>query len=482
MLERDSSYFNIRHDLLNNQTSCVDQVRNQLSVIHAKSHLNVFLSVYEKEALERAAEIDLKIRAGKAGKLAGMVVGLKDVISYKDHPLQASSKILDGFIAQYNATVVDRLLKEDAIIIGRQNCDEFAMGSSNENSAFGPTLNDIDNSRVPGGSSGASAVAVMAGMCHVSIGSDTGGSVRQPAAFCGVVGLKPTYSRISRFGLAAYGSSFDCIGIFSKRVEDIALVLEVIGGKDDYDSTVSTQPVPAYSQSIKSKDKNKYKIAFIKETLSSPALQPQIKDSITRQLDLLKEEGHTVSGIDFPLTEFVLPTYYILATAEASSNLSRYDGVRYGYRSKETENLESLYKKTRAEGFGKEVQRRILLGTFVLSASYYDAYYTKAQKVRRLIRNATKAIFNEYDFIVMPTTPTTAFKLGEHTGDPIEMYLADLFSVQANVAGIPAISVPCGYDEKGLPIGIQIMADDFEETKLFQFSKELMNLDQTIPA
>jgi len=438
--------------------------------------LNVFLTVYSEESLLRAQEIDKKIKNGSAGRLAGLVVGLKDVLCHEHHALQAGSKILDGFKSQFNATAVQRLLDEDAIIIGRQNCDEFAMGSSNENSAFGPVLNDIDNSRVPGGSSGGSAVGVMADLCQVSIGSDTGGSVRQPAAFCGVIGLKPTYSRISRYGLVAYGSSFDCIGIFSKSVEDNALVLEVMAGADEYDSTVSQLTVPSYTQELIQSDR-KYKIAFMNDVLQSPALQPAIKANIERKLNELKSHGHVVEGIDFPLNEYVLPTYYILATAEASSNLSRFDGVRYGYRSPNTTDLTSLYKKTRAEGFGKEVQRRILLGTFVLSASYYDAYYTKAQKVRRLIRDQLKEVLKKYDFIVTPTTPTTAFKLGAHSKNPVEMYLADLFSVQANVAGIPAISVPCGKDAEGLPIGLQIMADDFQESKLFQFSKILLTLE-----
>lgn len=438
--------------------------------------MNVFLTVYSEESLLRAQEIDKKIKNGSAGRLAGLVVGLKDVLCHEHHALQAGSKILDGFKSQFNATAVQRLLDEDAIIIGRQNCDEFAMGSSNENSAFGPVLNDIDNSRVPGGSSGGSAVGVMADLCQVSIGSDTGGSVRQPAAFCGVIGLKPTYSRISRYGLVAYGSSFDCIGIFSKSVEDNALVLEVMAGADDYDSTVSQLPVPDYSQELIQPDR-KYKIAFMNDVLQSPALQPAIKANVESKLHELKSHGHVVEGIDFPLNEYVLPTYYILATAEASSNLSRFDGVRYGYRSPNTTDLTSLYKKTRAEGFGKEVQRRILLGTFVLSASYYDAYYTKAQKVRRLIRDQLKEVLKKYDFIVTPTTPTTAFKLGAHSKNPVEMYLADLFSVQANVAGIPAISVPCGKDAEGLPIGLQIMADDFQESKLFQFSKILLTLE-----
>lgn len=473
-----ATFRDIRNDLQRGTISCHDLVTHHLSRIRSKEHLNAFLSVYETEALSRASEIDKKIQTGTAGKLAGLVVGLKDVLAYKDHPLQASSKILSGFISQYNATAVQRLLDEDAIIIGRQNCDEFAMGSSNENSAFGPVKNDIDNSRVPGGSSGGSAVAVMADMCQVSLGSDTGGSVRQPAAFCGVVGLKPTYSRISRFGLVAYASSFDCIGIFGKCVEDVSLVLEVIAGADEFDSTVSHKPVAATSQPTTSENRQSFRIAYIRE-LSSEGLQPEIRHNILAAIDKLKEKGFTVEEIEFPLMEYILPTYYILATAEASSNLSRFDGVRYGYRSKNTTDLTSMYKKSRSESFGKEVQRRILLGTFVLSARYYDAYYTKAQKVRRLIREKTKEILKKYDFIVMPITPTTAFKLGEHSDNPLEMYLADLFSVQANVVGVPAISIPCGSDENGLPIGLQVIADDFEEAKLLHFSTIIEKLGKS---
>ncbi len=455
--------------------SCTDRVKRFLQNIETKKHLNAFLSVFSAEALERARLIDEKIKQGTAGRLAGVVVGIKDVLAYENHPLQASSKILNGFTSKFTASAVQRLLDEDAIIIGRQNCDEFAMGSSNENSAFGPVLNDIDNSRVPGGSSGGSAVAVMADMCDVSLGSDTGGSVRQPAAFCGIYGLKPTYSRISRHGLVAYGSSFDCIGIFSKNLETMARVLEVISGADDYDSTVSYKPVPPFEEALQQPSK-KFKVAYLKDALHSDAVQPEIKSALQLKIDQLQSAGHTVDGIDFALSEYILPTYYILATAEASSNLSRYDGVRYGYRSPNTTDLHSMYKKTRAEGFGKEVQRRILLGTFVLSASYYDAYYTKAQKVRRLIREQTKQILTQYDFILSPTTPTTAFKIGEHTSNPVEMYLADLFSVHANVAGVPAISVPCGSDQQGLPIGLQITANDFDEAGLFQFSKVIQNL------
>lgn len=472
-----ATFRDVQHDLRRGDITCKDLVAYYLDNIHANTHLNAFLSVYEDDARTKAAEIDQKIKNGRAGRLAGLVVGIKDVFAYQDHPLQASSKILNGFKSQYNATVVQRLLDEDAIIIGRQNCDEFAMGSSNENSAFGPVLNAADQSRVPGGSSGGSAVAVQADMCHVSLGSDTGGSVRQPAAFCGIVGLKPTYSRISRHGLIAYGSSFDCVGIFGKSVEDVALVLEVIAGPDEFDSTVSHEKVPPYASTCTLPIEKKYRVAYLREIDESEGLQPEIRTAITRSLEQLREGGHFVQVIDFPLQEYVLPTYYILATAEASSNLSRFDGVRYGHRTTAPGDLLDMYKKSRSEGFGKEVQRRILLGTFVLSASYYDAYYTKAQKVRRIIREKTKEIFREFDFIVMPITPTTAFKLGDHSENPIEMYLADLFSVQANVAGVPAIAIPCGEDNSGLPIGMQVITDDFEESKLLHFSNALKNMN-----
>lgn len=469
-----SDYRTLRQALDAGTETCINRVQFHLSKIKEKKHLNAFLEVYDAEALSRASEIDQKIKLGKAGKLAGLVVGLKDVLSYKGHALQAGSKILSGYVASYNATAVQRLLDEDAIIIGRQNCDEFAMGSSNENPTFGPVLNDADNARVPGGSSGGSAVAVMADMCQVSLGSDTGGSVRQPASFCGVVGLKPTYSRVSRHGLIAYGSSFDCVGVFSKSVRDCADVLEVIAGADEFDGTVSQIPVPAYSNEIDASQSTKYKIAFMRDALESPGLQPEIKSAMLATMKKLEAAGHTVSSIDFPLNEYVLPTYYILATAEASSNLSRFDGVRYGHRSTQTTDLQSLYKKSRTEGFSPEVQRRILLGTFVLSSNYYDAYYHKAQQVRKLIRESMKAVFKEHDFILMPTAPTTAFKIGEHSSNPVEMYLADLFSVQANVAGVPGIAFPCGIDKQGLPIGLQFLGDDFNEGGLLALTNTLL--------
>ncbi|MEQ8924537.1 MAG: Asp-tRNA(Asn)/Glu-tRNA(Gln) amidotransferase subunit GatA [Fulvivirga sp.] len=465
----------IREDLKNGLTSCSELVNHYLEKIESTKHLNALIETYADEAIAKAQLIDRKLTQGNAGRLAGMVVTIKDVICHKDHKLSAASSILEGFEAQFNGTAIQKLLDEDAIIIGRNNCDEFAMGSSNENSAFGKVLNAADTTRVPGGSSGGSAVAVQAGMCLVSLGSDTGGSVRQPAAFCGIVGMKPTYSRISRHGLIAYASSFDCIGIFAKNISDVAITLEVISGKDEYDSTVSTTDVPNYSHEIGTHPK-KRKIAYIKETLNAQGLNNDIKQNFNTLISKLKSDGHTVEAVDFPLLDYMLPTYYILTTAEASSNLSRFDGVRYGYRSKNTTSLEAMYKNTRSEGLGVEVKRRIMLGTFVLSASYYDAYYNKAQKVRRLIRDATKELLAAYDFILMPTTPTTAFKIGEHDADPLAMYLADLYTVQASLAGLPAISVPSGHDNLGLPVGIQVIADDFEEVKLLSFSNYLMTL------
>ncbi len=348
------------------------------------------------------------------------------------------------------------------------------MGSSNENSAHGKVLNALDETRVPGGSSGGSAVAVQANLCTISLGTDTGGSVRQPAAFTGIIGMKPTYSRVSRWGLIAYASSFDTIGVLSRTVKDNALAMETMAGHDEFDSTSSRKPVFAYSELLHF-DK-KAKVAYLKETLESPALQPEIKANTLAVLSKLKEEGHEVKEVDFPLLDFILPTYYILTTAEASSNLSRFDGVKYGYRTPNAHNLESMYKLTRTEGFGEEVKRRIMLGTFVLSASYYDAYFTKAQKVRRMIKDFTENLLNDFDYIIMPTTPSTAFKFGEHSDDPVAMYLEDLFTVQASVSGVPAISLPNGKDQKGMPIGLQVIANSFKEAELYAFSNYLTEL------
>ena len=474
-MEKFSSFDEIKKSLEKKETDCRAIVTHYLQNITTKAHLNAFVEVYAQSALEQAELIDEKLAKGKAGKLAGMIIGIKDVLNYAGHEANASSNILKGYISQFTTTAVQRLIDEDAIIIGRLNCDEFGMGSSNENSAHGKVLNALDESRVPGGSSGGSAVAVQANLCTVSLGTDTGGSVRQPAAFTGVIGMKPTYSRVSRWGLIAYASSFDTIGIFSKTVKDNALVMEIMAGHDEMDSTSSRKPVLHYSELLHF-DK-KAKIAYLKETLESPALQPEIRANTLSVLEKLKSEGHEVKEVQFPLIKYILPTYYILTTAEASSNLSRFDGVKYGYRSPKATNLESMYKLTRSEAFGEEVKRRIMLGTFVLSASYYDAYFTKAQKVRRLIKEFTEEVLNKFDYIIMPTTPSTAFKFGEHSNDPVAMYLEDLFTVQASVSGVPALSLPNGTDSKGLPIGIQIMANSFKEAELYAFGNYLMELN-----
>lgn len=454
--------------------TCRQLVEQYLVRIAEHQHLNVFTEVYADEARQRADSIDQKCANGTAGRLAGMVIGLKDVLCYAGHSLRAGSNILDGFTAQFTATAVQRLLDEDAIIIGRQNCDEFAMGSSNESSAFGPVRNAADPNRVPGGSSGGSAVAVQAGLCLASIGSDTGGSVRQPAAFCGVVGLKPTYGRISRWGLIAYASSFDCIGPIANTPDDAALLLEIMAGPDDFDSTVSSQPVDAYCQA--SLPQRPLRIAYLRDGIESEGVDASIREATRRTIDALRAAGHTVEPVDLTLLNSLLPTYYILTTAEASSNLSRFDGVRYGYRDTSVSDLLPLYKKSRTAGFGAEVRRRILLGTFALSASYYDAYYTKAQQVRRLIRQETERLFSQYDFFVSPTTPTPAFSIGEKTSDPLQMYLADIFTVQANVVGYPAMSIPNGTDAAGLPVGLQLMAPPFQEGNLIALAKNIINL------
>jgi len=466
-----STINNLQSDLKSGSVTCESLVKEAVLAIALKKNLNAFLEVFEKAASEQAIEIDKKIKAGKAGKLAGVIIGLKDNICFKGHKVSASSKILEGFESLYSATVVERLLAEDAIIIGRLNCDEFAMGSSNENSAFGNVLNPLNEKCVPGGSSGGAAAAVAANLCHVSLGSDTGGSIRQPASFTGTVGLKPTYGRVSRYGLIAYASSFDQIGPITKNVEDAALILEIISGKDVHDNTSSSEKVPVYTAGLK--EDKKYRIAYLKECVESEGLDPEVKKCILQHIEILKAAGHTLEPIAFPYLEYLVPTYYVLTTAEASSNLSRFAGIHYGHRSTSATDLESTYKKSRSEGFGKEVKRRIMLGTFVLSAGYYDAYYSKGQKVRRVIKNKTQEILKDFDFILTPSTPGTAFEFGKNSADPIKMYLEDIFTVQANIAGVPAISVPCGTHSNGLPMGLQLMADYFQEEKLLNLASKI---------
>ena len=466
----------VREDIEKGAITCVELTKNYIQKIKS-SNLNAFLEVFEISAVEQAQVIDEKIKKGTAGRLAGMVIGLKDNICYKGHKVSSSSKILEGFESIYNATVVEKLLQEDAIIIGRLNCDEMAMGSSNENSAYGPVLNPIQNDKVPGGSSGGSAAAVKAKLCLAALGSDTGGSIRQPASFCGVVGYKPTYGRVSRYGLLAYASSFDQIGPLTNNIEDAALITEVISGGDNYDSTCSTKPVDRYSKGILKGGTPKYKIAYIKDCLDMQGLDKEIKGKTLEIIEKLKAQGHQVEGVDFPYLDYLVPNYYVLTTAEASSNLARYDGVHFGYRSDKAEDVETTYVHSRSEGFGEEVQRRIMMGTFVLSAGYYEAYYTKGLKVRNIIKQKTEAIFNDYDFILLPTTPTPAFGIGENIDDPITMYLQDIFTVHANLAGIPAVSLPLGEHSNGLPFGVQLMAGSFEDAKLLEFSDLLMRIE-----
>jgi len=459
-------------DLNDRKTSCVEAVEHYLNVIAKNQHLNAFVEVYATEALERAKILDEnRSQQLPKGKLHGVVIALKDVICYKDHKVTAASKILDGFTSLYSASAVQYLIDEEAIIIGTCNCDEFAMGSSNENSAYGNVKNPIDHTKVPGGSSGGSAVAVSAGMCMVSLGSDTGGSVRQPADFCGIVGFKPTYGRISRYGLIAYASSFDQIGIFGNNIADVCNVLNVISGTDEYDSTMIQ-----HNTEIKLQEKleKKFRIGYLKDVMEHPMLDQEIKTAIFKKLDSLKEDGHEIIPIDFDLIEYVVPAYYVLTAAEASSNLSRFDGIRFGHQSTSPiTNLNDFYIKNRSEGFGKEVKRRIMLGNFVLSSGYYDAYYTKAQQVRKMLVDKTESIFTSCDLLMIPVSPTTAFNLNEKAKDPIAMYLADIFTVFANLTGIPAIAVPLFKHTNELPFGLQLLAAKENDEILLQFSNQI---------
>lgn len=469
-MEHYSRISAIREDLNAGRTSCVALVDYYLKNIESHAHLNAFLEVWDDEARARAIEIDARVKVGTAGRLAGVVIALKDVLAFRGHKVSSSSKILQGFESIYNATVVQRLLDEDAIFIGRTNCDEFAMGASNENSAFGPVLNAADPSRVPGGSSGGSAVAVQAHMAHAALGSDTGGSIRQPAAFTGIYGLKPTYGLISRWGLLAYASSFDQVGPMTKSIEDTALLTEIMAGADGQDATMFQQASPKYSAPTAPA---KAKFAVMREAVEGEGIDAEVKQMMLGLIAKLEALGHEVTYFDFPLLDYMVPAYYVLTTAEASSNLSRYTGMLYGKRSEMAHDLDSTYTMSRTEGFGEEVKRRIMLGTFVLSSDQYDAYYDKAQRVRQVIRTETEKVLADVDAILLPTTSTPAFKLGEKAADPVAMYMADLLTVQANLAGNPAISIPAGKTQGGLPMGVQLMTGILEEQKLFDLSKLL---------
>ncbi len=459
--------------LISGTTSCIEAVNFYLQQIKKNEGLNAFVDIYETQSLQKAKELDEKQKAGEPfRKLHGVVIAIKDVISYKGHTVTAASKILGGYTAIYTASALQFLLNEDAIIIGNCNCDEFAMGSSNENSVYGPVLNALNNTCVPGGSSGGSAVAVQANMSMLSLGSDTGGSVRQPADFCGIIGLKPGYGRISRYGLLAYASSFDQIGIFGKTLEDVGLLISIMSQVDKMDSTMLPNEMQQFA---KGKNK-KYKFCLFKQVMEHPSLNVEIKNAIERNADALIKAGHEITYVDFDLLEYIVPAYYVLTTAEASSNLGRYDGVRYGHRSgKRAQEIDDFYKQNRSEGFGLEVKRRIMLGTFVLSTGYYDAYFTKAQKIRRLLTKKVEEIFANYDAIILPVSPDTAPKIGYKEKDPMAVYLADIFTVFANLTGIPAIALPLFSHSNNMPFGLQIMTKSQNEVSLLHMAEGILS-------
>ena len=464
-MQSTKSIKTLQAELLDGSLKLIDHINSHLAAIEKSKDLNIYIEVFEEEIKSAANALQDKIEKSptELGKLFGVVFSIKDVLCYKDHKVTAASKILDGFESQFTATAIQRILDEDGLIIGRTNCDEFAMGSSNENSVYGVCKNGHGENRVPGGSSGGAAVSVQMHTCDVALGTDTGGSVRQPAAFCGVVGMKPTYGRISRYGLIAYASSFDQLGLLGHYVEDIARVLEIVAGKDEFDATSSSKAIDSYAaiETIKNK-----KFAYFNEVVDHPKLNENIKSSTFDLFEKLRSEGHAVNDVEFEYLDYLVPTYYVLTTAEASSNLSRYDGVRYGHRSEQVKSFNDLYQKTRTEGFGLEVKRRVMLGTFVLSSGYYDAYYSKAQKVRNKISKSISKLLEEYDYIVMPTTTDIAWEIGAFDKDPVAIYLSDVFTVLANLCGLPAISVPLGKDSDGHSYGIQLISSKYNEAKL----------------
>jgi aspartyl-tRNA(Asn)/glutamyl-tRNA(Gln) amidotransferase subunit A len=427
--------------------------------------LNAFLEIDRAGALKRADAINER---PSSGVLNAIPIAIKDNICVRGMQTSCGSRILGPYQPPYNATAIDRLLDAGAVIIGKTNCDEFAMGSSNENSAFGPVKNPWDTSRVPGGSSGGSAAAVAAGIVPVALGSDTGGSVRQPASLCGVIGVKPTYGRVSRYGLVAFGSSLDQIGVFAQTAVDAAAVLQIIAGRDTHDATTADVPVPNY---IGETEKNIAGLRIgVSRSLLGEGLDAEVRAAIEKAIDAYRALGAEIVDVDLPHAKYAIAVYYIIATAEASSNLARYDGVRYGFRAEEAPALREMYRKTRDEGFGPEVKRRIMLGTYVLSAGYYDAYYLKAQQVRTLIKNDFANAFAKCDAVLTPTAPSTAFRFGEKVDDPLAMYLNDIYTVTANLAGIPGISVPCGLSAEGLPIGLQLLGPNWSEALLFRLA------------
>jgi len=439
-----------------------------LRIGQVESKVKAYVSQAKDAVLQQAAELDAKLKGWrKTQPLTGMPLAVKDNLCTEGVPTTCSSRILQHFIPPYNATVVAKLRAQDYLLLGKTNLDEFAMGSSTEHSAFGPSRNPWNLHCVPGGSSGGSAAAVAADECVAALGTDTGGSIRQPAAFCGVVGLKPTYGRVSRYGLVAFASSLDQVGPITKDVSDAALLLGAIAGHDPMDSTSAALPVPDYTKALRKRDLKKLTVG-VPEEFFTEGLDPEVELAVRTAIDELKNLGGTIKEIRLPRTDAAVAVYYVIATAEASSNLARYDGVKFGLRAKETKDLLELYMKTRQEGFGPEVKRRIMLGTYALSSGYYDAYYGKAQAVRTLICQDFRRAFNEVDLIVTPVTPTPAFRLGEKSEDPLQMYLSDIYTISINLAGLPAISVPCGFSKAGLPIGMQLIGRAFEEETLLR--------------
>ncbi|MEA5596188.1 Asp-tRNA(Asn)/Glu-tRNA(Gln) amidotransferase subunit GatA [Rivularia sp. UHCC 0363] len=461
----------LHQQLIDKERSAVEIAQVALNRIEQlEPKVRSFLHVTQEKALEQARLVDAKIAAGEEiGLLAGIPIGIKDNMCTKGIRTTCASKFLENFIPPYESTVTQKLADAGAVMVGKTNLDEFAMGSSTETSAYQVTANPWDLSRVPGGSSGGSAAAVAAQECTVSLGSDTGGSIRLPASFCGVVGMKPTYGLVSRYGLVAFASSLDQIGPFSRTVEDAAILLSEIAGYDPKDSTSLKVDIPKYTDTLKPdlKPRGKLRIGIIKETFGE-GLDSQVEQAVTKAIDVLQELGAEIHVISCPRFRYGLPSYYIIAPSEASANLARYDGVKYGYRAEEADNLLSMYTRTRSTGFGAEVKRRIMIGTYVLSAGYYDAYYLKAQKVRTLIKEDFDKAFKQVDVLVCPTAPITAFKTGEKSQDPLNMYLTDLMTIPVNLAGLPGISIPCGFNDEGIPIGLQLIGKVLREDQLFQ--------------
>ena len=466
-----SSIRELHQQLIKKERSAVEIAEAALERIHAlEPKVRSFLHVTPDQALQQARQVDARIAAGEEiGLLTGIPIGIKDNMCTKGIPTTCASRILEHFVPPYESTVTQKLADAGMVMVGKTNLDEFAMGGSTENSAFYPTCNPWDLERVPGGSSGGSAAAVAAGECTVSLGSDTGGSIREPASFCGVVGLKPTYGLVSRFGLVAFASSLDQIGPFGRSVEDVAITLQAIAGYDPKDSTSLNVEIPDYTSLLRPalKPRRQLRIGVIQETFGQ-GLDPQVEQAVTQAVKVLQDLGAQIEVVSCPQFRSGVAAYYIIAPSEASANLARYDGVKYGYRVDSPDNLLEMYTKTRAQGFGSEVKRRIMIGTYALSAGYYDAYYLKAQKVRTLIKQDFERAFNQVDILVCPTAPTPAFKIGEKSDDPLSMYLLDLMTIPVNLAGLPALSLPCGFNDQGLPIGIQMIANVLREDLLLE--------------